>query len=88
MEHSVLTGNKNKNKNFPWCPNPDGQGGKFFHTLILHKVYMYMLITIMNGVHRQSVIANKMNLWTEYVFGWDRSTRLLCQAAAGSVGDR
>lgn len=31
-------------------------------------IHTYTLITIMNGVYRQSVITNKINLWTEHVF--------------------
>lgn len=61
------------------------EGHSFTHPVCVHT---YALITIMNEVPRQSVIGNKMNLWTEHVFGWDRSTKLLSQAAAGSVGDR
>lgn len=31
--HSALTGNKTQTpNNFPWCPNPDGRTGTFFHT--------------------------------------------------------
>lgn len=42
------------------------------HTLL---VYMHSLITVMNGVHRQSVTGNKMNLWTKHVVGWDYASQ-------------
>lgn len=59
----------------------DAEGHSFTHPFSKH---MYTLITIMNGFWRQSITVNKMNLWTEHVFGWDRSTQLLSQAAWGT----
>ena len=46
-------------------PQMDVEGHSFTHSLCVHT---YTLITIMNGARGQSVITNKMNLWTEHVF--------------------
>lgn len=59
----------------------DAEGHSFTHPFSIHT---YTLITIMNGFCRQSITVNKMNLWTEHVFGWDRSTQPLSQAAWGT----
>lgn len=57
----------------------DAEGHSFTHPC---SIRTYTLITIMNGVHRRSVTANKMNLWTEHVFGRAHSYSVRQQQAA------